>query len=55
MAIVERIKKIFNKDSESDQDLASTTQAAEDASAERSEPAAKPKHGEDGVCCGGCS
>lgn len=55
MAIVERIKKIFTKDSDSNQDLASTTHASEEATAERSKPAAKPKHGEDGVCCGGCS
>lgn len=55
MAIIESIKKIFTKDADTEQ--SSTPQAVEDTTtaAERSEPAAKPKHGEDGVCCGGCS
>lgn len=54
MAIGETIKKIFKKDGELKQDA---SQAAE-ASAQTAEAAQKsdrPKHGENGVCCGGCS
>lgn len=55
MAIIESIKKIFTKDA--DQDLSSTPEAVEEttSAADSSKPVAKPKHGEDGVCCGGCS
>lgn len=54
MAIGESIKKIFKKDGEVKQDtpqaVEATTKAAE--SAQKTE---RPKHGENGVCCGGCS
>lgn len=54
MAIDESIKKIFKKDGEVKQDtpqaVEATTKAAE--SAQKTE---RPKHGENGVCCGGCS
>lgn len=54
MAIGNTLKKIFKKDQDAAQETAQavkdTTEAAKDAAS-----TARPKHGEDGVCCGGCS
>lgn len=53
MAIGDAVKKIFKKDTESEQASASTAEAVEGTANAKAQK--KPKHGEDGVCCGGCS
>lgn len=54
MSLGDSLKKIFKKD---DAPAAATQAAADTASAEAKavEKPKRPKHGEDGVCCGGCS
>lgn len=54
MSIGSTIKKVFKKDNDAANERA---QAVKDTteSAQADAPKARPKHGEDGVCCGGCS